>query len=86
MTTISVDYRLAPEHPYPAAFHDCLKVTEYVIQHHKQLGVDPNKVVVGGDNSGGECRCSLRGIAWSYFLHAYSTHDSLNYFTTLRTT
>lgn len=53
MTTISVDYRLAPEHPYPAAFYDCLKVTEYVLLHHRHLAIDPHRVVVGGDNSGG---------------------------------
>ena len=52
--SLSVEYRLAPEHPYPAGLEDCLKVTNYVIEHHKELAVDPNKIIIAGDSAGGK--------------------------------
>jgi acetyl esterase len=50
---ISVDYRLAPEHKYPAAMEDCYAVTQFTHANANELGIDAEKIVVAGDSAGG---------------------------------
>jgi acetyl esterase len=53
LIVISVDYRLAPEHKFPAAVDDAVTATRWIAGNAKQFGIDPSRLMVGGDSAGG---------------------------------
>ena len=55
----SVDYRLAPEHPYPIPLADCEAAFNWVKDNSSDLGINPNRVSIGGDSAGGNLAASL---------------------------
>ncbi|MBD9544850.1 alpha/beta hydrolase [Ensifer sp. ENS04] len=59
----SVGYRLAPEHPYPAALDDVYRALCFVADHSERLGVDRNRIVIAGDSAGGNLAAATAMLA-----------------------
>jgi acetyl esterase len=78
VSVVSVDYRLAPEHKFPAAADDAWAATRWIAAHAAELGIDANRVAVGGDSSGGNLAAVVAllardqgapSIAWQVLLY-----------------
>jgi acetyl esterase len=78
---VSVEYRLAPEHPYPAPHDDCWAVTTWLAEHATSLGGDPSRVSVAGDSAGANLAAGValrardEGLPLTYQLLIYPCTD-----------
>lgn len=58
-TVVSVDYALCPEHPFPAAFDQACDVARWCRNNAELLGIDPARIVIGGDSAGGNLSAAV---------------------------
>lgn len=78
---ISVNYQKSPEHPFPTPFDDCYSSLLWVKSHATELGIDPNRIGVGGDSAGGNLAAAVavkardEKVSLSYQLLVYPCVD-----------
>ena len=53
VVVVSVDYRMGPEHKFPAAYHDTVAAFNWTVAHAASLGIDASRIAIGGDSAGG---------------------------------
>jgi acetyl esterase len=61
VVVISVDYRLAPEYPFPHGLNDCIDTTEWIMDHATELGINGHRIAVAGDSAGGSLATAVAG-------------------------
>lgn len=63
ITIVSVDYRFAPEHPFPNPLDDCYTALKWVYYHGQSMGIDPDRIAIGGKSAGGGLAATLVQLA-----------------------
>ena len=60
---VSIDYRSAPEHPFPTPLEDCYTALKWIYINSQALGIDPNRIAIGGESAGGGLAATLVQLA-----------------------
>ena len=80
---LAVDYRLAPEQPFPAAYDDAISAYRWVVEHADELEVDPSRLAVGGDSAGANLAIGVAieaartGLPLAFQLLVYPVTDAV---------